>query len=190
MLNKEDIQRGLMRLGQLAYAEQRMIDIAIYGGSAIALAWGFRVATKDVDAVIQGDPGFLRNAVKQVAKEQGWPEDWLNDGVKGFVSAHQELQLQGTYPSLQEPGLRVYVPTPEYMLAMKCMAMRPEGIEGAQDIEDIRNLMQITGLKKAEDVLDLVEKFYPRALVPAKVVFGVEEIMERLSEGNRDADRT
>ena len=131
--------------------------------------------------MIQGDPEFLRHAVKQVAQEQGWPEDWLNDGVKGFVSAQQALQLQGTYPSLQEPGLRVYVPTAEYMLAMKCMAMRAEGIEGAQDIEDIRNLVQITGLKSAQDVLDLVEKFYPRALIPAKVVVGVEEIMEKLS---------
>jgi hypothetical protein len=61
------------------------------------------------------------------------------------------------------------------------MAMRPEGVEGAQDIEDIRKLIAITGLKNAVDVLDLVEKFYPRALIPPKVIFGVEEIIEQLN---------
>ena len=115
-------------------------------------------------------------------RPEGWPEDWLNDSVKGFLSAKQELQLQATYPSPEQPGLRVYVPTPEYMLAMKCMAMRPEGVEGAQDIEDIRHLIRITNLKTTTEILELVENFYPRALIPPKVAFGIEEIMEKLSE--------
>jgi hypothetical protein len=187
MFSKEDIERGLTRLGTIALEQGKIIDIAVYGGSAIALAWGFRVATRDVDAVVQGDPGFLRNAVKRVADEEGWPEDWLNDGVKGFLSANQELELQGTYPSPQEPGLRVYVPTAEYMLALKCMAMRTEGIQGSQDIEDIRNLIRLTDMKTAREILDLVEKFYPRSLIPPKVVFGVEEIMETLPGDNEDA---
>ena len=187
MFSKDEIQRGLWRLGEIAQSEQKIIDIAIYGGSAIALAWGFRVATKDVDAVVQGDPAFLRHAVKRVADEEGWPEDWLNDGVKGSLSVKQELQLQGTYPSPEQPGLRVYVPTPEYMLAMKCMAMRPEGVEGAQDIEDIRHLIRITNLKTVAEILELVENFYPRALIPPKVAFGVEEIMEKVSEDAENA---
>ncbi|MFO1350394.1 MAG: hypothetical protein U1F68_06820 [Gammaproteobacteria bacterium] len=182
MFNKEAIQKGLTRLGELAIGAGKIIDIAVYGGSAIVLAWGFRVATKDVDAAVQGDAAFLRRAVKQVADEEGWPEDWLNEGVKGFLSAHQELRLQGTYPSVAEPGLRVYVPTPEYMLAMKCMAMRPEGVDGAHDIEDIRQLIRITGLSTGADVLDLVTRFYPKAQIPPKVAFGVEEIMEKLED--------
>ena len=48
-----------------------MVDMAVYGGSAIVLAWEFRVATRDVDAVVHGDPTFIRRAVKQVADEQG-----------------------------------------------------------------------------------------------------------------------
>ena len=187
MFSREEIQKGLTRLGELALAEQKIVDIAVYGGSAIVLAWGFRVTTRDVDAVVQGDPSFLRRAVERVAAEEGWPQDWLNDGVKGFVSAHQEFQLQGTYPSPEKPGLRVYVPTPEYMLAMKCMAMRPEGIEGAQDIEDIRHFIRIAGITTAAEILDLVEKFYPRSLIPPKVTFGIEEIMENLSDGTPNA---
>ena len=187
MFSKTDIERGLTRLGEIAYNAEKIIDIAVYGGSAIALAWGFRVSTRDVDAVIHGEPEFLRGAVKQVADEEDWPENWLNDGVKGFISANQELQLQGSYPSIQNLGLRVYVPTAEYMLAMKCMAMRIESIEGAQDVEDIRELLQILDMKSAEQVLNLVEKFYPRALIPAKVSFGIEEILEQAFDEQENA---
>ncbi len=188
MFSKQDIQHGLTRLGEIAYESRKVIDIALYGGSAIALAWEFRVSTKDVDAVVRGDPAFLRDAVRQVAEEEGWPQDWLNDGVKGFLSAHEELRLQGTYPVPERPGLRVYVPTPEYMLAMKCMAMRPEGVAGAQDIDDIRKLIGISDMQTHDEVLALVEKFYPRALIPPKVALGVEEIMQQLSEKHRDAE--
>jgi hypothetical protein len=74
------------------------------------------------------------------------------------------------------------------MLAMKCMAMRTEGIQGSQDIDDIRNLIRIAEMKTAREVLDLVEeKFYPRSLIPPKVVFGVEETMETLSGDSEDA---
>ncbi len=124
MFGEGGIRRALTRLGELAWGAQRVIDIAVYGGSAIVLAWGFRVATKDVDAVVRGDPSFLR-----------------------------------------------------YMLAMKCMAMRVEGVEEAGDIEDIRRLIGITGMTTAEEVLSLVENFYPRSLIPPRVALGVEEIL-------------
>ena len=186
MFGQGEIQRALTRLGEIAWGAQRIIDMAVYGGSAIVLAWGFRVATKDVDAVVRGDPSFLRRAVRQVAEEEGWPEDWLNDGVKGFVSGNEDLRLQGTYPSPERPGLRVYVPTAEYMLAMKCMAMRAEGVEEARDIEDIRHLIGITGLTTTEQVLALVEGFYPRSLIPPRVALGVEEIVNERSQDARD----
>ncbi|MGQ0591282.1 MAG: hypothetical protein ACT4QB_01175 [Gammaproteobacteria bacterium] len=185
MFCQGEILRALTRLGEIAWDAQRILDMAVYGGSAIVLAWGFRVSTKDVDAVVRGDPSFLRRAVRQVAEEQGWPEDWLNDGVKGFVSGNESLCLQGTYPSPERPGLRVYVPTAEYMLAMKCMAMRAEGVEEARDIEDIRHLIGITGLTTTEQVLTLVEGFYPRSLIPPRVALGVEEIVNDTGHGHK-----
>jgi hypothetical protein len=80
-------------------------------------------------------------------------------------------------------GLRVSLPVPEYLFAMKRMAMRPEGVEGSHDIADIEALAAICQLRGAEDALRLVEAFYPAARVPAKVRFGVEEIMERVAKG-------
>jgi hypothetical protein len=67
--------------------------------------------------------------------------------VKGFISAESSkgLRLFRSYPDEKEPGLRVMVPTPEYLLAMKCLAMRVDTADGTSDWTDIHNLMRITG---------------------------------------------
>ena len=61
------------------------------------------------------------------------------------------------------------------------MAMRAEGVEEARDIEDIRHLIGITGLTTTEQVLALVEGFYPRSLIPPRVALGVEEIVKAVA---------
>ena len=63
---------------------------------------------------------------------------------------------------------------------MKCMAMRPEGIEGSRDIADIEALADHAGIADVAGALSLVEAFYPSAHIPPKVRFGVEEIMARV----------
>ena len=187
LLSKDDILRGLGKIDYKAREHGVVIDLSIYGGAALALAFNVRRATRDVDAVVRGSPTFLRNAAAEVAREEGWPEDWLNDGVKGFVSAHERMQIMERFQASEEGGLRVFTPAPEYLFAMKCMAMRPEGIEGSHDISDIEALAKAAGINSVEMALALIEDFYPPARIPPKVRFGVEEIMERLVS-RRDDD--
>jgi len=134
LLTKDDILRGLRRLDAKARAARVIVDMAVYGGAALALVFDLRQATRDVDAVVRGAPDFLRRVVGEVAEEEGWPIDWLNDGVKGFLSNHEDLRVITEFQASDAGGLRLYVPVPEYLFAMKCMAMRPEGIEGSRDI--------------------------------------------------------
>jgi hypothetical protein len=138
MLGKEDILRGLTSLDAKARAASVLVDLSVHGGAALAIALDLRKATRDVDAVVNGSPTFLRAAVAEVARERGWPEDWLNDGVKGFRSSHEKMVLMDAFQGGPAGGLRISLPAPEYLFAMKCMAMRPEGIEGSRDISDIR----------------------------------------------------
>ncbi|MDA8053926.1 MAG: hypothetical protein M0012_07260, partial [Deltaproteobacteria bacterium] len=94
--------------------QNKTIEIGIYGGSAIVLSWEFRKSTMDVDVVIYNDVGYLK----------------------------EERQLFLELPENSETkGLRVFTPTPEYLLAMKCMAMRIGDLENSSDIEDIKILM-------------------------------------------------
>ncbi len=187
MLKKEDILRGLRRLDALAQEAGLMVDLSIYGGAALAIAFDIRNATRDVDAVVRGNPDFVRRAAVQIAQEQGWPQSWLNDGVKGFTSAHEKMQLMAGFEGSQAGGLRIHTPTPEYLFAMKCMAMRPEGIGGSHDISDIRALALAAGIKDKDDALALIESFYPASRIPPKVRFGVEEILENLAAKPKNA---
>ena len=63
-MEKTQIIAALEMLGQIARREGRVVDIAVYGGAAIILVWGFRVSTMDVGAVCVDakDNPFLRKA--------------------------------------------------------------------------------------------------------------------------------
>ena len=179
-LGREDILRGLRKIDVIARKSGVIIDLSVYGGAAMALAFDLRRATRDVDVVIHGSRDFLKRASAEVAAEEGWPEDWLNDGVKGFTSSNEKMRLMETFDAPASGGLRIHTPTPEYLFAMKCMAMRPEGIEGSRDISDIETLADEADIPDVETALSLVEAFYPASRIPPKVRFGVEEIMERV----------
>ena len=181
-------------LGRLAWAEGKTVDIAVYGGSALILSYDWRVATKDVDGVYEDDRATVRLLAAAVAKERGWPLDWLNDGVKGFLSAKDTEEgsklLLGEFPSADAPGLRVFVARPEYLFAMKCRAMRVGGASVNGDIDDIRNLAREIGCADAAEALALVGSFYPNAQLQPKVQFGIEEIFANLAAEKAARDMT
>src|SRR6185437_2001235 len=111
-------------LGRRSFEAGRTVEIAIYGGSALLLTLNRQVSTSDVDAVFERDKAFIQKLAAGMAAEFGWDENWLNDGVKGWLSASDAdpgvKPLFRTYPSEEQPGLRVFVPKPEYLFAMKC----------------------------------------------------------------------
>jgi hypothetical protein len=180
LFNRASLERALDELGRRAHAEGKTVEIAIYGGSALMLLFDWRLATRDVDAVFEADQTVVRRLAREMAFEHGWDEGWLNDGVKGFLSAADNdsdaKQLFRTYPSEAEAGLRVMVANPRYLFAMKCRAMRIGGVEASDDIEDIRGLAREIGIANAAEGLDLVTAFYPGHRLAPKVQFGLEEI--------------
>jgi hypothetical protein len=181
LLQKKDILRGLERLDRKAKEAGVVLDISVYGGSALILAFDLERATRDVDAVVKGDISLARKLAAEIAEENDWPESWLNDGVKGFVAANEDMRpFLSDAKTGKEGGVRIYTPSAEYLFAMKCMAMRSASEDGSHDISDIEFLAKTTGIRDAEAALKLVASFYPAARIPAKVAFGVQEIMERL----------
>lgn len=179
LFTAERLGEALNELGQLAHDAGRVIDIAIYGGSCLMLVSNFRIATADVDAVA-ADQSFLDSAAQTVAARRGWPRDWLNDGVRAYLSPRVEGFVQHmllrTYPCEEAPGLRVFVPTAEYMLAMKLMALRLEPASERNDLEDILNLMQVTGLKEKADIVRFAARFYPEARTSGKLALAVDHL--------------
>jgi hypothetical protein len=178
--NRQSLEQALFELGKRAYDEGKTVEIAIYGGSALILTYDWRIATRDVVAVFDSNKQTVRRLAAEIAEVNGWDRDWLNDGVKGFLSRADDdpgaKRLFGTYPSEDQPGLRVSVANPRYLFAMKCRAMRIGGIEDAPDVADIRALGREIGIVSAQQALDLVAEYYRSNVLEPKLSFGLEEI--------------
>ena len=69
------------------------------------------------------------------------------------------------------PNLRVWAPTPEYMLAMKCVSARFD----THDRDDVKFLIRHLDLSAPTAVFDVICRCYPREKVQANTAFLVEE---------------
>jgi hypothetical protein len=157
------------RIGRAAALAGTKLQIAVYGGSALMLASNFRFATEDVDVseLEHPLPGWLAAIVDEIAKENGWLDDWFNDGVAFHLSPLADRALDhlefGTFPrDGTPPGLAVSVPSAEYLLALKLKAARvTDPLRGETERLDILNLMQVVGISTVEDAIALLGRYFP-----------------------------
>ena len=142
-------------------------EIGLCGGAVMCLVFNARVSTKNVDAIFE-PTREIRTTAAIVAEKYGVGNDWLSDAAKGFFLANTPRQ-----DVLQFSNLRVWAPTAEYMLAMKCISARFD----SYDRNDVQFLIQHLGLCSVDDVFAVISRFYPREKVPAKTGFLIEELL-------------
>ena len=174
-LSKDQILSAFQSLSDHLAAQGVKGELCIFGGTVMVLAFASRLATKDVDAIFQPTQ-LVRESAAKVADELNLPQHWLNDAVKGFVSARHET-IEGVLP--QFPNLRLLMPTPEYLLAMKCMASRIDATEKkGGDVQDIAFLIRHLQLKSSPKVMEIVAQYYPANRIPIKAQYLVESMFE------------
>ena len=162
-LSRMRITQALRRLGALAREEGVTLEVSLYGGAVFTLVYGSRDATKDVDALVR-PTAVAQKLAKKVAAELDLPEDWLNDNVKQFL-AEREAKRELAGDEFGE-GLRISVPTAQYLLAMKLRACRPPLPGYAGDYADIRFLVTKMNLKSVEAAETIHDKFFPHDVLP------------------------
>jgi Nucleotidyltransferase of unknown function (DUF6036) len=138
----------------------------VVGGAALALAFDARRTTRDIDAVFE-PKSEVCSAAREVADHLNLPDDWLNDAVKGFIPGTDPDAL----PIFDRPGLSVAAASARFLLAMKLRAARVE-----QDVEDIRFLANLLGLKSADEVFDVATARYSAQDLPPRAKFLVQEL--------------
>ena len=144
-------------------------ELYLVGGAVMCLAYNARASTRDIDAYFE-PASVIRKYSKIIAEEKGLNDNWLNDAVKGFLSP------QGEYNKYYETSyLKVYLAKPEYLLAMKCLAMRI-GAEYS-DEDDVRYLLRHLNIEKYEDAISVVTKYYKLESFPQKTLYVLEEIL-------------
>jgi len=169
-LSAETIMEALQTLSDELGKRGITGELCLFGGAVMVLAFKARVSTKDVDAIFQPTTA-IRDIILDIADKKNLPINWMNDSVKGFVSR------EGSYTAVglpQFPSLRLTMPVPEYMLAMKCMAARFGGVDEKSDIPDIQFLIRHLSLKTAKEVLDIVAAYYGDRGIPVKTQYVIE----------------
>jgi hypothetical protein len=177
-LSKEDILKYLQELSVEIGKEGLKGEILVFGGAAMVLAFNARPSTKDVDAVFQPKRKIYELS-KKIAERNQLPEDWLNDSVKGFIRS----DLFNYKLFIRFDNLSVYIPEPEYLLAMKSISMRI-GVESL-DIDDIKFLIDHLKLEKLDDIFDIIKKYYPRDQIPQKTYYAIEEIFQEILKNKK-----
>jgi len=165
----------MLRLFDLLNAELATDDVQgelyLVGGAVLCLALDARHATRDVDGYFR-PARQVRRAAARAAARAGVADDWLNDAVKGFLSPRGDFD---SYLDLDH--LKVFVARPEYLLAMKCAAMRLG--EEFRDLDDIRYLLRYLNISSLDDALDVVTRYFDAQRLPPKTRLALEELLPR-----------
>jgi len=176
-LDREQMRSLLGHLGQRLAQQGRLVEIALYGGSALALQFTWRDGSYDIDyqPMSMGNHA-LKQAAVAMASEHGLSPDWINDavGLNPLPEKHrQTFAVLGDFPP-NNPGLRVVTATPDYLLAMKIAAMRSSAV--SQDGRDIWHLWEELGLETADDAVSVFKKFFPSREIPQRTRLILEDM--------------
>ena len=143
----------------------------------MCLGLSARDSTHDIDAIFE-PKADIRELIAQVAAENKLPDDWMNDGVKGFVSEAGEFTRFG---SDMFTNLTVFMASPEYMFAMKCLSCRL-GQESSSELSDIKFLANYLGIKTVDDAEKLILAYYPASRYKPKTHYMLEELFSSEEE--------
>jgi len=172
-LAKADIRRLFELLNDELRQSGTVGEVFLVGGAVMCLAYDARPSTMDVDAWFR-PAEKLREAAARAALKAGMDDHWLNDAVKGFMSAQGEFA-----DFLELDHLRVMAAQPGYLLAMKCLAMRI-GTE-FHDEEDVRFLLRLLDVRSYEQALSIITKYYPLERFPQKTLYALEDLLPKES---------
>lgn len=168
-LTRADIRRLLEALDAELANEAADGEVYLVGGAVMCLVFDARAATRDVDAYFR-PTRLIREAAARVAIKEGVPDSWLNDAVKAYLSPRGEFDHY-----LELPHLRVFTARPEYLLAMKCVAMRL-GAE-FRDLDDVRYLLRYLNVATVDAALEIVVRYFDETLLAPKTRLALEELL-------------
>jgi Nucleotidyltransferase of unknown function (DUF6036) len=166
-VNAAEIKGYLTELNEELRSMDVKGEICLDGGAVMALAYNARPDTDDVDAIFE-PVRYIRRAAGHVAERHGLEKGWLNHAVKMFVVSHQKRIL------LDLSHLKVYMPTPDYLLAMKVLSARVNTMDRA----DLEVLIRELGLKSPDEALTIVKHYYPHKEVKPAARKLVQELFD------------
>jgi hypothetical protein len=165
IMSKDVFIKALDRLDNLIAGP---VTLIAGGGGAMILAHKFPLATTDLDAIPRGiDFSEIDGFVKQIAKEQNLPGDWLNPYFATFTHTLPTDYGDRLITVFKKTKLLVQALGKEDLLIMKCFAGRAKDvahsralIKGGANLQFVEKHLEslkrkkIPGSDKAIDYFD------------------------------------
>ena len=149
-LTKEDILRYFEMINKALAKRNQTGEIIVAGGAALALAFDARNSTYDIDAIFE-PKSDMQKIIKEVAQANDLDDDWLNDGVKGFMNNTMDATVCLNLSHLVVKNLDA-----KSLLAMKLTSARPEP---SMDMKDSIFLMEKLNIKAESELFAIIEKY-------------------------------
>lgn len=124
----------------------------IVGGAAMTLAYRRDRTTHDIDARIDSGHSATVHAVREIARERGLPESWLNEQATSYMPREADARAPTLYSS---PYLVVTGASAEHMLAMKLESGRNT------DRQDIETLLDHLAIRGPDEAVRIHERLFP-----------------------------
>ena len=139
-----------------------------------------------------------------MAREMGWASNWINEAVRQTAppigNPEPNLFPFGEYPRRRQAavGLRIHVPAPAYLLAMKILANRldDETLKVQSDRDDAVALMKITGINSREGIIALLKQCYPsipgivEPKLSPRISTKIDALMDAYAQSSQSIDPT
>jgi hypothetical protein len=171
-MHKEEIIQYLTILNKKLKEKDINAEINIYGGAVMCLYFNSRTSTQDIDAIFYPSHE-IRKLISEIATDYNLPDNWLNDGVKGYLSNNNDvIDLEQNLSNI-----KLCVASPEYMLAMKAMSARINIDKDSKDVMDLKFLLSYLEITTVSDAIDVVLKYFPSSLILPKTEYLLEEIL-------------
>lgn len=174
---RDDILYLLRRLSSLARSEEVVLEVSFYGGSCLLLTYGYqdRKLTKDIDAIFRPSE-IAQKFIRQIAREEDLPEDWIDSGVKQFLLP-KGVSYVSKLPELRElPNLKISFPSADYLIAMKIRSSVRARFGYDGDLTDLRFLARKKGMSSLEEAQAILDRFFDDEIIPERASQVLEEV--------------
>ncbi|WP_255802293.1 hypothetical protein [Mycobacteroides abscessus] len=142
--------------------------------ATMLLAYDSRTITRDIDAIFAPDRPVV-DAVREIAREKQWPATWLNNQAPSYAVRNPGEGLA----VFEHPHLQVMATPAEHLLAMKVLAAR-----AVRDADDALILLQHLNIRTADEVWQIVSRYFADIMVSDRSRLFVDDIIDRTVGGD------
>lgn len=138
------------------------VEFYFLGGALLFQAFAAAPGTANIDAMFR-EAAPVAEAIREVARRAEVSPSWPRAAAREIVAGR--AVAGSAYLAL--PRVRVFEPVPEYVLALKCAAMRLGA--AFREIEDVRFLLRLMDVVSVDAVLATVTGYLEERHLPPDV---------------------